>query len=37
MQVVIKFFNAEGVTGLEIYRRLSNIYGVGNVMSLCHI
>ncbi len=34
---VIKFLNVEGVTGLEIHRRLSNVYGAGNVMSLCHI
>ncbi len=27
----------EGVTGLEIHRRLSNIHGAGNVMSLLHV
>ncbi len=27
MWAVIKFLNVEGVTGLEIHRRLSNEYG----------
>ncbi len=26
MRPVIKFLNAEGATGLEIHRRLSNVY-----------
>ncbi len=29
VRAVIKFLNAEGVTGSEIHRRLSNIYGAG--------
>ncbi len=37
VQAVIKLLNEEGVTGLEIHRRLSNLYGAGNVMSLHHI
>ncbi len=37
VRAVIKFLNAEGVTGLEIHRRLSNVYAVGHVMSLHHI
>ncbi len=34
MRAVIKFLNAEDVTGSEIYCRLSNVYGAGNVMFL---
>ncbi len=37
VRAVINFLNAEGVTGSEIHRRLSNIYGAGNVISLRHI
>ncbi len=37
MQAVIKFLNAEGATKLEIHRRLSNVYGAGNEMSLHHV
>ncbi len=36
VQAVMKFLNA-GVTGLEIHRRLSNVYGAGNAMSLSHL
>ncbi len=35
VRVVIKFLNAS-VTGSEIHRRLSNVYGVGNVMFLLY-
>ncbi len=27
LRALIKFFNVEGVTVLEIHRRLSNVYG----------
>ncbi len=30
MRVVIKFLNAEGVTGSEIHRELSDVYGAPN-------
>ncbi len=36
-RAVIKFLNVEGVTGSEIHRRLNNVYGTGNVMSLRHL
>ncbi len=34
VQVVIKFLNAEGVTGSEIHRRLSNVYRVHLIPNL---
>ncbi len=37
VRALIKFLNAKGVTGSENHRRLSNVNGAGNVMSLCHI
>ncbi len=36
LQTVIKFLNAEGFTEPEIHRRLSTVYGAGNV-SLSHV
>ncbi len=37
MRAVLKFLNVEGITGLEMHRRLSNVYSAGNVMSLRYI
>ncbi len=37
VQAVIKFLNVEGVTELEIHRRLSKVYDAGIAMSLRHI
>ncbi len=37
VRAVIKFLNVEGVTESKIHRRLSNVHGTGNVMSLRHI
>ncbi len=37
VRAMIKFLNLEGVTGLEIHHRLSNVYGAGTVMSLRYV
>ncbi len=37
VQAVIKFLNTEGVTWLKIHRRLNDVYGAGNIMSLRRI
>ncbi len=37
VRAVIKFLNAYGVTGSENHRRLSNVRGAGNVVSLSHV
>ncbi len=37
VRAVIKFLNAEGVAWLEIHRKLSDVYGSGNIISFHHV